>query len=142
MGKDGISMNYLKLNGKRYNLTGEQMICDGQKLSLYISADEVTPQEIKAEFSNQDEFIIYDCVRNPITDKAGQPVVDENGIQQIVESDEFVATTFEGFTRIVAINYNLEYNYYEIIFVSPIDIDTRLADMESAMNFLLMGGNE
>lgn len=131
-------MNYLKLNGKRYNLTGEQMICDGQKLSLYISADEVTPQEIKTEFSNQDEFIIYDCVRNQ------QPILDENGEEtgetEIVETDEFVATTFEGFTRIVAINYNLEYNYYEIIFVSPIDIDTRLADMESAMNFLLMGG--
>lgn len=138
MGKDGINMNYLKLNGKRYNLTGEQMICDGQKLSLYISADEVTPQEIKTEFSNQDEFIIYDCVRNQ------QPILDENGEEtgetEIVETDEFVATTFEGFTRIVAINYNLEYNYYEIIFVSPIDIDTRLADMESAMNFLLMGG--
>lgn len=131
-------MNYLKLKGKRYNLTGEQMICDGQKLSLYISADEVTPQEIKTEFSNQDEFIIYDCVRNQ------QPILDENGEEtgeiEIVETDEFVATTFEGFTRIVAINYNLEYNYYEIIFVSPIDIDTRLADMESAMNFLLMGG--
>ena len=131
-------MAYLKLNGKRYNLTGEQMICDGQRLSLYISADEVTPQEIKTEFSNQDEFIIYDCVRNP------NPIIDENGEEtgevEIVETDEFVATTFEGFTRIVAINYNLEYNYYEIVFVSPIDIDTRLADMESAMNFLLMGG--
>lgn len=138
MGKDGISMNYLKLNGKRYNLTGEQMVCDGQRLSLYISADEVTPQEIKTEFSNQDEFIIYDCVRNQ------RPILDENGEEtgeiEIVETDEFVATTFGGFTRIVAINYNLEYNYYEIIFVSPIDIDTRLADMESAMNFLLMGG--
>lgn len=131
-------MAYLKLNGKRYNLTGEQMICDGQRLSLYISADEVTPQEIKTEFSNQDEFIIYDCVRNP------SPILDENGEEtgevEIVETDEFVATTFEGFTRIVAINYNLEYNYYEIVFVSPIDIDTRMSDLESAMNFLLMGG--
>lgn len=138
MGKDGISMNYLKLNGKRYNLTGEQMVCDGHRLSLYISADEVTPQEIKTEFSNQDEFIIYDCVRNQ------QPILDENGEEtgetEIVETDEFVATTFNGFTRIVAINYNLEYNYYEIVFVSPIDIDTRMADMESAMNFLLIGG--
>lgn len=131
-------MAYLKLNGKRYNLTGEQMICDGQRLSLYISADEVTPQEIKTEFSNQDEFIIYDCVRNP------SPILDENGEEtgevEIVETDEFVATTFEGFTRIVAINYNLEYNYYEIVFVSPIDIDVRMSDMEEAMNFLLMGG--
>lgn len=131
-------MAYLKLNGKRYNLTGEQMICDGQRLSLYISADEVTPQEIKTEFSNQDEFIIYDCVRNP------SPILDENGEEtgevEIVETDEFVATTFEGFTRIVAINYNLEYNYYEIVFVSPIDIDTRMSDIEEAMNFLLMGG--
>lgn len=131
-------MAYLKLNGKRYNLTGEQMICDGQRLSLYISGDEITQQEIKEEFSNQDEFIIYDCVRNP------SPILNENGEEtgevEIVETDEFVATTFEGFTRIVAINYNLEYNYYEIVFVSPIDIDVRMSDMEEAMNFLLMGG--
>lgn len=131
-------MSYLKFNGKRYNLTGEQMICDGQRLSLYISSNEITQQEIKEEFSNQDEFIVYDCVRNP------SPILDENGEEtgevEIVETDEFIATTFEGFTRIVAINYNLEYNYYEIVFVSPIDIDTRMSDMEEAMNFLLMGG--
>ena len=85
-------------------------------------------------FSNHNEFIIYDCVRN--TEE------DEEGNQIIIESDEYVATSFEGFTRIVAINYDIDLDIYEIIFVSPIDIDTRMADMESAMNFLLMGGNE
>lgn len=132
-------MDYLKINGKRYNLTFDEMICDGAKLCLYIPASEITIPEIKAELSNQDEFIVYGCVENeiPVTDENGDPTEE----MRKVETDEYIATRFEGFTRIIAINYNLEYDFYEIIFVSPIDIDTRMSDMEEAMNFLLMGGD-
>ena len=126
-------MSYLKLNDNRYNLVGEEMVCDGQRLKLYIPADEITIPEIKNIFSNRDEFIVYDCVRNTEEDEKGNSV--------IVESDEYIATTFEGFTRIVAINYDIDLDIYEIVFISPIDIDARMADIESALNFLLMGGD-
>lgn len=132
-------MTYLKINGKRYNLTFDEMICDGAKLCLYIPSSEITIPEIRSVFSNLDEIIVYSCILNEDLER------DENGNATgekiFIETDEYIATRFEGFTRIIAINYNLEYDFYEIIFVSPIDIDTRMSDMEEAMNFLLMGGD-
>lgn len=124
-------MNYLKLNDNRYNLVGEGMVCDGTKLQLFVSSEDLSITDIKTIFSNHDEILVYDCV-NKIDSDTGE----------FYESDEFVATRFEGFTRIISINYDAEYDFYCITLVSPIDIDTRMADMESAMNFLLMGGDE
>lgn len=131
-------MGYLKLNGKRYNLVGEQMICDGQRLTLYFSGKETNISDIKETMSNNEVFTVYDCVKSIAELEEGETTDSEN-YPRYVETDEFVATTFEGFTRIVSINYSMELDIYEVVFVSPIDIDTRMADMESAMNFLLMG---
>ena len=132
-------MWYLKLNEKRYNLTGEQMVCDGTKLTFYIPASEVRGlDEIKDVFANRDEFIVYECATNNV------PTLDENGeatgewhIEEIGEH-EFVV--YEGFTRIVSIIYDNESDIYGIVFIQPMDIDVRMSDMEEAMNFLLMGG--
>lgn len=139
MGKDSL-MSYLKLNDNRYNLTGNEMVCDGQRLYLYLSAEELSVQDIKREFSNHDEFIVYDCIKNMEKDEEGLTKLNDAGEPIIIESDEYVATTFEGFTRIVAINYDIDLDTYEVVLVSPMDIDARIADMETAMNFLLMGG--
>lgn len=139
MGKDCISMGYLKLNGKRYNLVGEQMVCDGQRLALYFSGKETNVSDIKETMPNNEVFTVYDCVRSIAELEDGETTDSEN-YPRYIETDEFIATTFEGFTRIVSINYDMELDIYEVIFVSPIDIDTRMSDLESAMNFLLMGG--
>lgn len=132
-------MGYLKLNDKRYDLVGEQMVCDGQRLTLYISASAITGlDEIKDIFANRDEFIVYECVTNNV------PTLDENGEEtgeyHIEEIDEHEFVVYEGFTRIVSIIYDNESDIYGIVFIQPMDIDVRMSDMEEAMNFLLMGG--
>lgn len=132
-------MWYLKIDGKRYNLVGDQMVCDGTKLTFSIPAEGVENlQQIKDDFSERDEFIVYECVTNTV------PVLDENGEEtgkfHIEELDEHEFVYYEGFTRIIAINYDNEHDIYSVVLIQPMDIDIRMSDMESAMNFLLMGG--
>lgn len=134
MGKDSLNMNYLKLNNERINLVGDMMVCDGQRLRFYISSENITITDIKEKFSNNEDFIVYDCVIHKEKDNKGNEIT--------VESDEYIATIFSGFTRIVSINYDNELDMFEIVLISPMDIDARMADMETAMNYLLMGGEE
>ena len=127
-------MNYLKLNNERINLVGDMVICDGQRLRFFISSENMTINDIKEKFSNNEDFIVYDCVTHKEKDEEGNEIT--------VETDEYIATTFSGFTRIVSISYDNELDMFEIVLVSPMDIDVRMSDMETAMNFLLMGGME
>lgn len=133
-------MWFLKINEKRYNLVGDQMVCDGVKLTFYIPANEVKDlQQIKDDFSERDEFIVYECDTTVVStlDENGE----ETGAVHIEELNEHEFVYYEGFTRIIAINYDNEHDTYAIVLIQPMDIDIRMADMESAMNFLLMGGD-
>lgn len=124
--------SYVKVNNKRYDLVGEEVVCTGDILKLTITKINRTISEIEEDFSNNETIEVHGYILNTL---------GEEGNEHEVETDDFIGAVFEGFTRITNISFDNIYNMITITLVIPAEIETRLADMEEAINFLLMGGD-
>lgn len=120
-------MNYLKIDGKRYNLTDDGISPSTLDMVLVIVKDDYTFEDILSVFENiGDKIVIYDTVTN--TDSEGDHV------------EEFVSGTFEGYTHLCFVNYDADNLTYAVKLSVPDETQNRLNELEDAVNFLLMGG--
>ena len=115
-------MNYIIIDGTRYSLTDNGIGVSENDLLLTILGAGHTFEEVKEVFENiGDTITIYGTV--------------ENG-------EDFKSGVFEGYSQLKAVNYDITDELYMIHLIVPNDIAERIDELESAVNFLLMGGEE
>lgn len=120
-----MNVSYLKLGDKKFYLTEVNGVnAEEHKLELTIKAEDNTFEDIKDSFSDLDNITIYSAI------------VQEDGR----ETDEIVQQYFDNFTKLDKLAYNLDSDTYTVTLIVPNEVEARLAELEDAMNFLLMGG--
>ena len=113
-------MNYILIDDRRYNLTDDGIGVSEKDLVLTIVKDEYAFDDIKEAFEDVgDTITIYGTV--------------EGG-------DDFESGIFEGYSELKAVNFDLISEVYTVHLIVPNDIVERIDELESAVNFLLMGG--
>lgn len=119
-------MNYLKMP-ERYNLIDNGVDMPSEdKLVLSFYKDDATFDAVKGAFTNIDNITIYGCI------------VQDDGR----ETDEFVSNYFDKYTYLRSIEYDLETDVYKVTLTIPDETQARLSELEDAVNFMLMGGDE
>lgn len=113
-------MNYLLIDDKRFDLTDDGIGVGEKELLLTIRGAGHTFEEVKEVFENiGDTITIYGTV--------------EGG-------DDFESGVFAGYSQLKAVNYDITDSLYTVHLIIPNDIEERIDELESAVNFLLMGG--
>ena len=127
--KRGKTMNvsYLKIGDKKLYLAEINGVnAEEHKLDLTIKAEDNTFEDVKGLFSDLDNITIYSAI------------VQEDGR----ETDEIVQQYFDNFTKLDKLSYNLDSDTYTVTLVVPNEVEARLSELEDAVNFMLMGGDE
>ena len=122
-------MYYLKMpNDIRLNLVdGGVDQPDPKTLTLtFYNNDRFSFEDIKSMFADTDGITIYMCI------------VQDDGR----ETDEMVSTHHEEFTKLKGVEYQTEYDLWKVSLTIPDDTKERVSELEDALNFLLMGGEE
>lgn len=119
-----MNTQYLKLNDEKIHLTNVNP--EGDKLELSFEAKDKTLADVKALLTGLDNITIYSAI------------VQEDGR----ETDEITHMYFENFTKLSKIEYDLETESYKVVLVQPNILEERVTELEDAVNFLVMGGNE
>ena len=122
-----MNTQYLKLGDSKFYLSEVNGInAEENKLELNIKADTHTFEDIKSSFSDLDSITIYSAI------------VQEDGR----ETDEIVHQYFDNFTKLDRVSYNMDADTYTVMLVIPNILEERVTELEDAVNFLVMGGNE
>lgn len=122
-----MNVSYLKFGENKVYLTETNGVnAEEHKLELTIKAEDNTFEDIKYSFSDLDNVTIYTAI------------VQEDDR----ETDEIVQQYFDNFTKLDKLSYNLDSDTYTVTLVVPNEIEARLAELEDAVNFMLMGGDE
>lgn len=122
-----MNVSYLKIGDNKLYLTETNGVnAEENKLELTIKAEDNTFESIKDSFSDLDNVTIYSAI------------LQEDGR----ETDEIVQQYFDNFTKLDKLSYNLDSDTYTVTLVVPNEIEARLAELEDAVNFMLMGGDE
>ncbi len=122
-----MNTQYLKLNDNKFYLSEVNGVnAEEHKLELTVKAENNTFENIKDSFSDLDNVTIYSAI------------VQEDGR----ETDEIVQQYFDNFTKLDKLSYNLDSDTYTVTLVVPNEVEARLSELEDAVNFLVMGGNE
>lgn len=122
-----MNTQYLKIGENKLYLTETNGVnAEEHKLELTIKAEDSTFEDIKDSFSGLDNVTIYSAI------------VQEDGR----ETDEIVQQYFDNFTKLDKLSYNLDSDTYTVTLVVPNEVEARLSELEDAVNFLVMGGNE
>ncbi len=123
-------MNYLKIRlweeDVRVNLTDDGINLNEGMLKLTILGEGRKYDDVNLLFSNLEAVTIYGCI--------GQ----EDG----TETDEFQAAYYPDYTKLSKIEYDLDGDYYTVSLTIPNALEERVTELEDAINFLLMGGEE
>ena len=116
-------MYYLKMP-KRLNLidNGVDMPQDNI-LTLSFHKEDNTFDDVKSMFTNIDNITVYGCIEQ------------EDGR----ETDEFVSNYFDKYTSLKSIEYDITKDVYKVTLTIPDETEQRLAELEDAVNFMLMG---
>lgn len=122
-----MNVSYLKIGENKLYLTETNGVnAEENKLELNIKAENNTFESIKDSFSDLDNVTVYSAI------------VQEDGR----ETDEIVQQYFDNFTKLDKLTYNLDSDTYTVTLVVPNEIEARLSELEDAVNFMLMGGDE
>lgn len=122
-----MNVSYLKIGENKLYLTEINGVnAEENKLELTIKAEDNTFESIKDSFSDLDNVTIYSAI------------VQEDGR----ETDEIVQQYFDNFTKLDKLSYNLDSDTYTVTLVVPNEVEARLSELEDAVNFMLMGGEE
>ena len=122
-----MNVSYLKIGeNKLYLAEINGVNAEEHKLELTIKAEDNTFEGIKDSFSDLDNVTIYTAI------------VQEDGR----ETDEIVQQYFDNFTKLDKLTYNLDSDTYTVTLVVPNEVEARLSELEDAVNFMLMGGDE
>ena len=101
--------------------------------------DQPDPKTLTLTFYNEGRFS-FDDVKEMFTDIDGVTIymciVQDDG----TETDEMVSTHHEEFVKMKGIEYQPEYDLWKVSLTIRDETKERLAELEAAMNFLLMGG--
>lgn len=119
-------MYYLKISEDiRLNLVEDEMnIPSNEELILVFYNGGSDFDTIKNIFSDIDSITIYGCN------------VQEDGR----ETDEYIVNYYDKYTVLKNIEYDIVNDIYRVTLIYPNDMELRIADLEDALNFLLMGG--
>lgn len=113
-------MNYLILNNNRYNLTDNGIGVSENDLMLTVLGAGHSFDEVKEDFEKVgDTITIYGTVDG---------------------GEDFESGAFNGYSQLKAVNYDLENELYTVHLIVPNDLVERIDELESAVNFLIMGG--
>ena len=119
-------MYYLKMP-KRLNLVEDEITKPvDDRLTLVFYKEDNNFETIKDLFSDVTNITIYGCIEQ------------EDGR----ETDEFICEQYNQYTSLSKISYDLDNNAYSVTLVVPNETEERLSELEDALNFLLMGGEE
>lgn len=122
-----MNVQYLKLSDSKFYLTDVNGInAEENKLELNIKADSYSFEDIKTSFTNLDNITINSAI------------LQEDGR----ETDEIVHQYFDKFTKLDRVSYNMDADTYTVMLVIPNETEQRLSELEDAVNFLVMGGEE
>ena len=122
-----MNVSYLKIGDKKLYLAEINGVnAEEHKLDLTIKAEDNTFEDVKGLFSDLDNITIYSAI------------VQEDGR----ETDEIVQQYFDNFTKLDKLSYNLDSDTYTVTLVVPNEVEARLSELEDAVNFMLMGGDE
>lgn len=122
-----MNVSYLKLGDNKLYLTETNGVnAEENKLELNVESRGNTFEGIKDLFSNLDNVTIYSAI------------VQEDGR----ETDEIIQQYFDNFTKLDKLAYNLDTDTYTATLIVPNDMEVRISELEDAVNFMLMGGEE
>lgn len=122
-----MNVSYLKLGDNKLYLTETNGVnAEENKLELNVEARDNTFEGIKDLFSDLDNVTIYSAI------------VQNDGR----ETDEIVQQYFDNFTKLDKLTYNIDTDTYTATLIVPNDMETRVSELEDAVNFMLMGGEE
>ena len=119
---------YLKIDNKKMYLTPDGVDTPEDKilkLSFY-NNDLFIFDDISKMFSNLKEIIVYMCI------------IQDDG----TETDEMISNVFTEYTKMKGINYDIDRDSWQVIMTIPDETQERLSELEDALNFLLMGGEQ
>lgn len=119
-------MYYLKMP-ERLNLIDNGVdMPEENKLVLSFKKEGKDFETIKSLFSDITDVTVYGCIEQ------------EDGR----ETDEFVSNFFDSYTSLKNIEFDFVNDVYAVTLVVPNEVEARLSELEDAINFMLMGGNE
>lgn len=122
-----MNVSYLKISDNKLYLTETNGVnAEENKLELNVEARGNTFEGIKDLFSNLDNVTIYSAI------------IQEDGR----ETDEIVQQYFDNFTKLDKLAYNIDTDTYTATLIVPNDMEVRISELEDAVNFMLMGGEE
>ena len=122
-----MNVTYLKFSDGKFYLTEINGVnAEENKLELNIKADSYSFEDVKTAFSTLDNITIYSAI------------VQEDGR----ETDEIVHQYFDNFIKLDRVSYNIDSDTYIVTLVIPNETEQRLSELEDALNFILMGGEE
>lgn len=119
-----MNVQYLKLGEEKIYLEGIDP--EENKLELSFAAGNKSLEDIKEILVGLNRLVIYTAI------------VQEDGR----ETDEIIHMVFETFTKLSKIEYDLDSKTYKVVLVEPNILEERIAELEDAVNFMLMGGEE
>lgn len=100
---------------------------DDKTLSLaFNNEDRFSFEDVKQMFADIPEITIWVCI------------VQRDGR----ETDHMPGTIHEGFTKLDKIEYQSDLDIWKVTLTKPNETEERLSELEDALNFLLMGGEE
>ena len=103
-------------------------------LELYFKAPiGVAVDDVRGMFENISDVTVY-------TDEPHEKT-NEDGTSEIV-TDERIYNKYNKYTVLNKIEYDYFNDVYKVTLNSPSESEQRISELEDALNFLLMGGNE
>lgn len=127
---------YLKIDGERLDLSDDGVQLNGDVLTLQIINKDYQFTDFADKFFKVPEPItIYSCnIQNRVNEETGEEYEEE--------TDEYVHQYFDKTTKLVSVKYDMPHNIFVLDFVEPDEMEERISELEDAMNFVLMGGEE
>lgn len=103
-------------------------------LELYFKAPiGVAIDDVREMFENISDVTIY-------TDDPHDKIHNDGTVETL--TDERVHSQYDKYTSLNKIEYDYFNNVYRVILNAPSETEQRVAELEDALNFLLMGGEE
>lgn len=102
--------------------------------------DQPQPNVLSIQFYNEERFTFEDVKRifGEMTDiSIWMCLVQDDG----TETDEMLSNNYTEYTKLKAIDYQMDLDLWKVSMTVPNDEKERISDLEDALNFLLMGGD-
>lgn len=120
-------MNYLKINGQKYELTDDGVKNYGNQLFLTIINNRMSFETVRNLFSNIDNITIFGSVTD----------YDSDGTEN---EREYVSSYYDMYNFLQKIEYDFAKDEYTITMIHPDEVSERLDEIEEILNEMLMKG--